>query len=146
MVNELPDGHHFSRWLGIEVHVTEPGCSVGVLRERPEILNIRSVLHGGVLTTLADVTMANALRGSSPEGFISVTTSLHITFLKPGRGTVQSRGRAIRSGKRSGYAEVDIVDADGDLVAHAVGHFTYLPIGSPRLHREASQENGTSPA
>jgi uncharacterized protein (TIGR00369 family) len=135
-VNGLPEGQHFSRWLGIEVQVTGPGRSEGVLHERPEILNFRSVLHGGVLTTLADVTMANALRTQSPDGLISVTSSLHITFLKPGSGTVHSKGRAIRSGARSGYAEVEITDSAGELVAHAVGQFTYLPVGSPQLRRD----------
>jgi len=55
-------------------------------------------------------------------------TSLSVTFLAPGRaGAVTARGRVLKHGRRFGYAEADVVNEAGDLLARATATFTILP-------------------
>jgi uncharacterized protein (TIGR00369 family) len=61
-------------------------------------------------------------------GTTHLTTSLGVTFLAPGRGgTVTARGRVLKHGRRFGYAEADVVDETGNLLARATATFTILP-------------------
>jgi uncharacterized protein (TIGR00369 family) len=51
-----------------------------------------------------------------------------VTFLAPGReGRILARGRVVRSGRRFGYAEADVIDAQGGLLARATATFAVMP-------------------
>ena len=93
----------------------------------PRHLNLVGTLHGGMIATLADTATGLAYRTVLEPGTSHVTSSLTVTFLAPGRtGTVIARGGVIKRGRRFGYAEADVVDGDGTLLARATATFTIM--------------------
>jgi acyl-coenzyme A thioesterase PaaI-like protein len=51
-----------------------------------------------------------------------------VVFLAAARaGTITASGTVVRRGARFGYAEADVVDAEGTLLARASATFTVLP-------------------
>jgi uncharacterized protein (TIGR00369 family) len=93
----------------------------------PQHLNLFGTLHGGLIATLADTATGLAMLTSLEAGTTHLTASLGVTFLAPGRaGAVTARGRVLKHGRRFGYAEADVVDEAGDLLARATVTFTIL--------------------
>jgi uncharacterized protein (TIGR00369 family) len=91
-------------------------------------LNLTGTLHGGLIATLADTATGLALRTTLEPGTTSLTSSLSVTFLRPGRpGTVTAKGRVVKRGTRFGYAEADVEDGEGRLLARAAATFTVMP-------------------
>ena len=94
----------------------------------PRHLNLVGTLHGGMIATLADTAAGLAYRTVLRPGTSHVTSSLSLAFLTAGRaGTVTAKGRVVKAGTRLGYAEADVVDAEGTLLARAMATFTILP-------------------
>ena len=93
----------------------------------PRHLNLSGTLHGGMIATLADTATGLAYRTGLNEATHAVTTSLSVTFLRPGGiGVVTARGRVVKRGSRFGYAEADVVDANGTLLARAAATLTVI--------------------
>lgn len=117
----------FLRLLGLQQDHSTPGLSRLRLPElRDELCNHLPAAHGGVLMTLLDVAMARAAitqpGASSPS---VVTVEMSTRFLRPGRGPLMAEGRVIGSGKSLCACEAQVRDADGALVASAMGTFKY---------------------
>src|SRR5262245_59622400 len=97
------------------------------MRVEPRHLNLSGTLHGGVIATLADTATGLAYRTGLAGGASALTSSLSATFLRPGGiGPVLARGRVVKRGSRFGYAEADVEDAEGRLLAKATATFTVL--------------------
>ena len=117
-----------SRWLALSLERVERGEVDVAMDAQPHHLNLMGTLHGGMIATLADTATGLALRSTLEHGLTFTTTHLGVTFLSPGRpGRVVARGRVVRTGRRFGYAEADVVDADGALLARATATFAILP-------------------
>jgi len=116
-----------SAFLGLRLdRVAEGQVDVSLALE-PRHLNLVGTLHGGMIATLADTATGLAYRTVLEPGTSHVTSSLTVTFLAPGRtGTVIARGGVIKRGRRFGYAEADVVDGDGTLLARATATFTIM--------------------
>jgi uncharacterized protein (TIGR00369 family) len=81
-----------------------------------------------MIATLADTATGLAYRTVLDPGTSHVTSQLAVTFLAPGRsGRIIARGRVVKAGRRFGYAEADVVDEEGTLLARATATFTVLP-------------------
>ena len=95
---------------------------------RREHRNLVGTAHGGVIATLADTATGLAYRTVLPAGMQHVTSQLNVTFLAPAReGRIVARGTVVKRGKRSGYAEADVLGPDGTLLARATALFALLP-------------------
>lgn len=106
----------------------EPGAVDVALDLEPHHMNLVGIAHGGLLGTLADTATGLAFRTVLEPGDTHVTTQLSITFLAPGTGgTVVARGRVVKTGRRFGYAEADVVAGDGALLARAAATFAVRP-------------------
>jgi uncharacterized protein (TIGR00369 family) len=117
-----------SRWLALTLERVDPGEVDVAMDVQPHHLNLMGTLHGGMIATLADTATGLALRSTLEPGLTFTTTHLGVTFLAPGRaGRVIARGRALKSGRRFGYAEADVVDGDGGLLARAAATFAIMP-------------------
>ena len=91
-------------------------------------LNLLGTAHGGVIATLADTATGLAYRTVLEPGMQHVTTQLSVTYLAPGReGALVARGRVVKRGRRTGYAEADVVDGEGRLLARASALFAITP-------------------
>lgn len=103
----------FNGWLGMR-----PGEDGGVVLEtREEHLVTPDAVHFAVLTTLAEVSAANAV------GAAVVPASVTVNLLRRARpGELTGHGRVLKSGRRLAVA-VGEVTRDGELVAQATVTF-----------------------
>lgn len=114
-------------FLGLRLDRASEGEVEVSLDVEPRHRNLVGTLHGGMIATLADTATGLAYRTVLEPGTTHVTSSLSVVFLAPGRaGTVTARGTVVRRGARLGYAEADVVDAAGTLLARATATFTIL--------------------
>lgn len=110
-----------------------PGDDAGQrLTVTDELLNVNGGLHGGVLATMLDTTMGEAVRAGLGEGESTVTVSLTVTFLsdaEEGDELVASAEIRKRGGKLV-LVEGDVTRcSDAEAIAHAVATFTIIRHG-----------------
>ena len=97
------------------------------LEVEPRHLNLSGTLHGGMIATLADTATGLAFRTTLGAGMTFLTSTLSVTFLRPGRpGTITAKGRVVKTGSRFGYSEADVEDDEGRLLARATATFTVV--------------------
>lgn len=122
----------FQAFVGARLErVARDEVDVSLLVE-PRHLNLSGTLHGGMIATLADSATGLAYRTGLRADEGAVTSSLSLTFLRPGGlGLVTARGRVVKRGSRFGYAEADVEDAEGRLLARATATFTAVASRDP---------------
>ena len=99
--------------------------SVQVPWQQP-LTNRKGDIHGGVVAAVLDTTLSHAVRFCAGEiGGIS-TVSLAVSYLAPARGSLVGTGRALRVGSTIGFAEGELVDESGQIVATAQGSFRII--------------------
>jgi len=132
----------FVETLGFELRRSDgEACEIEV-EVREELCNSWSVAHGGISMTLLDVVMAHAARAPGDDGVAEesgvVTVEMKTTFMRPGLGRLVATGRRLHRSASMAFCEASLLDADGQLVAHATGTFKYLkglPAGGKRIQR-----------
>ncbi len=102
------------------------------LATRPHHLNPVGIVHGGMIGVLADTATGLAYRTVLEPGTTHVTSHLSVTFLAPGRiERLTARGRVLKAGRRFSYAEAEVLDETGTLLARAAATFTVMPEPPP---------------
>ena len=82
--------------------------------------NLQGLIHGGVIATLADTAAGLAMRSVIDTGARHVTINLDVQYLRAARGgTLTARGHVVRKGRSIGFAEAEVHDDDGAVVARA---------------------------
>jgi uncharacterized protein (TIGR00369 family) len=122
----------FTRLLGARREFSEGGRARLVLDARPELGNVIGAVHGGVVVTLLDVTMASAAVSLFDFTRTAVTLNLNTSFLEPGRGRLTADGEVVQHDDSVAWCRAAVSDAAGRVVARAQGSFRYLPL--PQAH------------
>lgn len=120
----------FVEHLGFELLRFEGGTSTVQLLPQPEHLNIFGKVHGGVLMTLMDTTMAQAARSMQPDHG-AITIEMKTSFFRPAEGAcgpIRAEGRLLHRTRKMAFTEATIYDAAGQVCAHATGTFKYAPL------------------
>jgi uncharacterized protein (TIGR00369 family) len=118
----------YHRWSSISLDDIEHGRVVLRLELQPEHLNPQGIVHGGVIAGLLDSVCGMSLRSILPEDRTHRTVQLSISFLRASvTGTLIGTGTAVHEGRRVGYAEGEVRDEAGKLVAKATATFINLP-------------------
>jgi len=123
-----PEETPFWRYLGIRFVEAEGGRAVVAMAMRPEFgtVNRPDVVHGGAIATLIDAAAGTAVRtirsADEPAWRGMSTTDLNISYLDAATSDLTAEGRVLRSGRTIAWAQVDVRDAEGVLVA--VGRVT----------------------
>ncbi|GAB3257505.1 hydroxyphenylacetyl-CoA thioesterase PaaI [Alteromonas gracilis] len=110
-----------SRGLGMEVLEVGLGTATVAMTVRPDMVNGYDILHGGLLSTLADSAFACAC---NTRGTITVAAGFDVTFLEPGRlgDRLVARAREVALRGRSGLYDVTVSrEADGTVLAELRG-------------------------
>lgn len=82
------------------------------------------VVHGGVLTTLADTAVAMAIKSLLPEGTVFATTELQMKFLKPVQsGWVRAEAEVTEQAGRTFHGKADVLNDDREKVAEFISVF-----------------------
>jgi uncharacterized protein (TIGR00369 family) len=118
----------FHQWAGLDLISVGDGTAELAMDLRPHHFNPQGIVHGGIITAVADTSIGLALRSRLPAGLTHRTAQLNVHFLAKGEGNrLVGRGRAIHLGQRMGYGESDVLDGEGQLLARASGTFIVLP-------------------
>ena len=106
--------------MGITVEEVRDGAVDLRLDARPDHANLLGTVHGGVLATLLDTAAGLAVRSAIPPGSRHVSVNLDVQYLAPAStGVLLATGLVVRMGRRIAFAEADVTDAGGAVVARA---------------------------
>ena len=122
----MADSTNFVESLGVHGRTADDGTARLELDATEEHLNEAGTVHGGVLATLVDTAMGQAVRSLTGEGDVPATSQLTLTYLRPGKpGRLQVTGRVSKRGDHLTVCEGD-VEQDGRTLVHAVATFAVL--------------------
>ncbi len=110
----------FRDLCGIVIVEAAAGRCMATMGFTSGVGNELSTIHGGAVATLADASIAAAIRAHENAGLSHATIELSVRYLAPARSDLVARSRAIKVGRKIAVGEVEIRDADGELVA--IGH------------------------
>src|SRR5205085_11872303 len=110
----------FQGWAGIGLMGMTRGTATFDFTALPHQRNLVGGLHGGIIGILADTATGVAMHSAIWPERTHVTVQLDLHFLeRPSSDRIVATGTAIRAGRRIGYAEAEISDDAGTLVATA---------------------------
>ena len=123
----MSEGRGFRQLVGTELASTGEGRAVVEVRAEERHLNPGGTVHGGVVYTLVDVSMAEALRTTIAEGDERpVTIEIKVNYLEPSKaGTLTSTAQVRKGGKRVTIVEAEVAQ-DSEVVALATGTYTIV--------------------
>lgn len=109
--------------LGIVIEEFADGKAVCSVEIKDHHLNNGGRVHGGLLTSLADTSAGVAVRSVRPDGKLSATTDLSISFIRPPIGkSLIAHAEVIHAGKRLFRTEISVFSED-KLVARTNATF-----------------------
>jgi uncharacterized protein (TIGR00369 family) len=112
--------------LGVYGRTADDGTARLELDATEEHLNDAGTVHGGVLATLVDTAMGQAVRSLSGDDDVPATSQLTVTYLRGGKpGHLAVVGRVSKQGEHLTVCEAD-VEQDGRPLVHAVATFAVL--------------------
>ncbi|KAA2237739.1 PaaI family thioesterase [Salinarimonas soli] len=128
---EQVDGSPLQRLLGYRLEAWEPDGARLAYEIRPEHLNRAGLLHGGIITTVLDTAAGYAGVYCATPGEVRRTLTLsfttsYVASVKAGR--LVATGRRIGGGRSIFYANAELHDGDGRLIAHGTGTFRYVSL------------------
>jgi uncharacterized protein (TIGR00369 family) len=110
--------------LGIRIESAEPGEVRLSWAAAERHRNVQGLVHGGLIAALADSAMGFALRSVVGPGRRHVTIDMTVRFIRPvGDGSVTAEGTVVHAGTRIGFAEAEVRDEDGRVIAKASGTY-----------------------
>jgi uncharacterized protein (TIGR00369 family) len=131
---QIPEGFapHFRRsgvtdpWEPIYSRRTERAVLLG-LRARPPHLNSRGLVHGAVLTTLADNAMGLSIAQVRGDAGRLITVNLSVDFLSSAKAGqwIEVDTTFVKTGSRLNFAQC-FITADGTPCARGNATFTTL--------------------
>lgn len=109
-----------ARGLGISLLDISNGVATMQMTITADMLNGHDICHGGFIFTLADTAFAYACNSYNK---VSVAQNCDIDFLIPGRegDVLTARAKEVHKGGRSGLYDVEVVNAEAELVAQFRG-------------------------
>jgi uncharacterized protein (TIGR00369 family) len=118
----------FAQHAGIRLERLEDDRAVLVMPFRPELVTIGDVVHGGAVATLADTAVMAAAWADDtvPEALAGATVALSVNFVAAARASdLTAEARAVRRGRSLCFCEATVTDADGTVVATAMGTYRF---------------------
>ncbi len=114
----------FSNEMGIESIGVIDGAFTMELDLEQRHMSRANRAHGGVLFTMLDSVLGRAILEALPEGRGCATVEIKINYFRPvQRGRITARGWKRELTKSLGYAEGEIVNEAGKVLARASGTF-----------------------
>jgi len=88
-------------------------------------------VHGGLVCMLLDSALGCATHTTLPAGSGYTSIEVKVNYLRPvsaGSGALTCRGRVTKPGRRVAFAEGEVVDDQGKVVATATGSLLVFPL------------------
>ena len=119
-------GEGFKAVLGIRAETAERGRARLELDATDKHLNGAGTVHGGVLASLVDMAMGDAVRSRTGEDGVPATSQLTITYLRPAEpGRLQVTAEVSKQGENLTVCQAE-VEQDGQTLVHALATFAVL--------------------
>ena len=139
-IRERVAASSFHASIGITVEQVREGSVDLRLDAGPDHVNLQNTVHGGVLATLLDTAAGLAVRSAIPPGSRHVSVNLDVQYLAPAStGVLLATGVVVRMGRRLAFAEADVTDAGGELVARAQ---VTIAVSPPKFERAGEETAG----
>ncbi|MGH6815818.1 MAG: PaaI family thioesterase [Hyphomicrobiaceae bacterium] len=108
----------------LEFALVEASSGFAAFQGTPTLAHINpfGTVHGGYAATLLDSCMTCAVLSTLERGQGLTTVEAKINFIRPlteETGLVRAEGRVLHSGRRLATADGRLLDADGNMLAHA---------------------------
>ncbi|WP_369256932.1 PaaI family thioesterase [Geodermatophilus amargosae] len=90
------------------------------------------LVHGGLVCTLLDSVAGCAVHSTLPAGTGYTSLEIKVSWLCPvrhGGGELTATGRVTEPGRRAAFADGEVRDADGRLIATASSTCLLFPLG-----------------
>lgn len=130
--------------LGLELEAID--SSAGTTRYRmevtPQFCNPMGSLQGGIVTTALDDAAATAVIARSQRRVGVPTIEFKVSFYGPAKlgQTVWFEGRVLKFGRTVTFAEADMVDASGKLLARMSTSVMVVDLEGPGLFAEDTKD------
>ena len=116
----------FRSLLDIRQQTADDGSARIELSAGEQHLNDTGTVHGGLLATLVDMAMGDAVRSRTREADVPATSQLTVTYLRPGKpGPLVVTAKISKQGDHLTVCEADIEQEERVLV-HALATFAVL--------------------
>lgn len=108
----------FEEFVGMRIERAADGEAVLTLPFKVKLAQGKGLMHGGVVTALADTAVAMAIKSILPEDTHFVTIDLGLKFHAPVRGgVVKAVARIVERDERNIRGEAEVFDESGVKVA-----------------------------
>jgi uncharacterized protein (TIGR00369 family) len=112
--------------LGLELEALDDGkCTIRLPYAR-HFGNTRGEVHGGIVASLLDITLSQALRSTFHTPADVATISMTVSYLAPAVGELVCNGEVVRAGRSVAFVEGVTVDQNGNSVCRAVATYRIL--------------------
>lgn len=128
-VNALVNRCPYFELLSMQIRAVDRGYALLEVELARKHLQPFGVVHGGVFASVIDAAAFWALYYDIEDERAGVTTvELKLNYLAPAAGgRLLARGRQLKLGRTLGYAEAEVTDAEGRLLAHGTSTVIILP-------------------
>ena len=117
--------------LGVQLIELEPGHCRMHLPFKRDITRGDGVVQGGIVTTIADTSIAHAALASLFPTQSTSTIELKMNFIRAGRTDLDVEAWLIHKGRSTIVGESTVTDAGGKLVARCLATVMVMNIPSP---------------
>ncbi|PKN85740.1 MAG: hypothetical protein CVU51_08315 [Deltaproteobacteria bacterium HGW-Deltaproteobacteria-1] len=116
----------FVKLLGLSIEKLENGVCQSKLKIREDFLNKRKIVHGGIIYSMADISMGVAVYSTLKKDEETATIEIKINYLKPANKKVLiCDAKIIQRGKQIAVIEAEI-KSDNIMIAKAIGTFSII--------------------
>jgi uncharacterized protein (TIGR00369 family) len=122
------DKFFLAKFLGLEISYVGRVCRVE-LEVRDYMFNPQGSLHGGVISTILDISMGHLLNRCAGPG---VTLEMKVQFVHPARsGRIRCEAMFVAQGRKVNFLEARLVDAEQRLLAFATSTWKLMSHNVP---------------
>ena len=117
--------------MGMDIVSADPGVVVFTAVPDESHYNPIGAVHGGLVCTLLDSALGCAVHTTLAHGLAYTSLEIKVSYVArvhTGSGTLTATGRVTKPGKRVAFAEGEVVDASGRVVATSTSTFLVFPL------------------
>lgn len=116
-VKESFDKQNFLGYIGANLENADYGSVIISCNNKPELTQQQGFLHGGLITTLADVSCGYASLTTMPDDCEVLTVEFKINIMNATKtDKLISKGKVIKTGKTLVISEAVVTDSTGEKI------------------------------
>ncbi|MGX9135137.1 PaaI family thioesterase [Rummeliibacillus sp. JY-2-4R] len=125
-LRKIYESSPFNNFLGIKLEKYEEGSVVYSIKITPNHQNVNQAVHGGVYFSILDSVMGATVRSVTKKPITTINSTINfVSSLKEGDQMIAS-ANLIKSGKSVAFAEGEVRDCNGAILATSAGTFKIL--------------------